>query len=72
MPTIEKGIDIPKSKTQSRWKFADMNQGDCMVLESLKDFKQAQSAAYMYANRNNSFTFTCRQDGDGGRIWREK
>lgn len=71
MPEIVKGLEIPKSKSWARWKFAEMASGDCMVLETEEEYKQAQSAAYMFAKRNKGYQFTCRRDGDGGKIWRK-
>jgi hypothetical protein len=72
MPTIQKGIDIPKSKRWAKWPFAEMEKGDCMTLETEEEFRKARSAAYAFASRNTEYTFTCRQDDGGFRIWREK
>lgn len=59
---------IPKRKS---YPFAQMEIGDSMFFESLREVESAQNSAYSYANHHgNGFKTTRRKVEGGYRLWR--
>lgn len=68
---IDKGVDIPTSRT--RYPFSEMDPGDSILFESEKQAASARVAAVRFAQaRSPEWGFTLRKVEGGWRLWRAK
>ena len=68
---IEKGVPIPKSGTNAKYKWGDMEIGDSIAFATpdAAGSLKILAAARIYGKRNNK-TFLSRRSPKGIRIWR--